>query len=466
MATDYDVFLLAQTADNPRLVQVPGSELNFQIKPPGLNFSKNGIFVTGGRSVGYEINSSAFIAGTNNIIGSTNSIILGGSLNVLSGTRGVGAFGTTPACSSLILGGTRNTNQHSNSVILGGAFNKLSGTQNVDFCDNAIIGGNSNEINSSSWSTIINGDSNKTVRAYGGGIISSMFSLISGSDPYISSIFGGQNNAILEGVYSNILAGCDNVINNTGISIYDPNETGFYNNISHSARACICRSKYSTIIGSQDSSIAFGSQATVLNSSRSCANYAIDSAVINSTSGCLLVGNNSSIFSSDVAFISSSSDSHLISSPRSNISSSKGSFLAFSCNSTVNSNFDSSTVGNTIIGGRSNVIFQAKSDNFIIGSLGSQILYGSGNFILGGVNSLISTSSMTGAFLIGDASSRTKQSPGSHTFTVDYCNIILRSQVSPTSPNSPGYSGQLAFEDNYFYRHNGSNWTRTAMSTW
>ena len=43
---------------------------------------------------------------------------------------------------------------------------------------------------------------------------------------------------------------------------------------------------------------------------------------------------------------------------------------------------------------------------------------------------------------------------------------LLIPSTPPISPNSIGNSGNIAFDDNYFYRHNGVNWTRTAMSTW
>lgn len=45
-------------------------------------------------------------------------------------------------------------------------------------------------------------------------------------------------------------------------------------------------------------------------------------------------------------------------------------------------------------------------------------------------------------------------------------NINLQINNIPTSSSSAGISGQISFDDNYFYRHNGKNWTRTAMSTW
>jgi hypothetical protein len=45
--------------------------------------------------------------------------------------------------------------------------------------------------------------------------------------------------------------------------------------------------------------------------------------------------------------------------------------------------------------------------------------------------------------------------------------LILQDPTAiPLSSNSAGTSGQIAYDNNYHYRHNGTNWTRTAMSSW
>jgi hypothetical protein len=43
---------------------------------------------------------------------------------------------------------------------------------------------------------------------------------------------------------------------------------------------------------------------------------------------------------------------------------------------------------------------------------------------------------------------------------------IANTSSLPLYSYSSGVSGQIAFDNNFFYRHNGINWTRTAMSIW
>lgn len=44
--------------------------------------------------------------------------------------------------------------------------------------------------------------------------------------------------------------------------------------------------------------------------------------------------------------------------------------------------------------------------------------------------------------------------------------LTIKAGNTPTSAYSPGVSGAVAFDSNYFYRHNGQNWTRTVMAIW
>jgi hypothetical protein len=44
--------------------------------------------------------------------------------------------------------------------------------------------------------------------------------------------------------------------------------------------------------------------------------------------------------------------------------------------------------------------------------------------------------------------------------------FIQGDSSAPSTPQSYGVSGQIIYDKNYHYRHNGTNWTRTAMSTW
>jgi hypothetical protein len=53
----------------------------------------------------------------------------------------------------------------------------------------------------------------------------------------------------------------------------------------------------------------------------------------------------------------------------------------------------------------------------------------------------------------------------SSTPTVNGAKVVLFGSL-PTNPNSPGTSGQIATDSNYFYSYDGSKWKRTALSEW
>jgi hypothetical protein len=82
--------------------------------------------------------------------------------------------------------------------------------------------------------------------------------------------------------------------------------------------------------------------------------------------------------------------------------------------------------------------------------------------------------SHSGAGVIADAQARTHTSSGPNTLTLDFSGgtyiknkVILQGYSNiPSTSNSFGVSGETAYDNNYHYRHNGTNWTRTAMSSW
>lgn len=149
---------------------------------------------------------------------------------------------------------------------------------------------------------------------------------------------------------------------------------------------------------------------------------------------------------------------------------------------------------NTIIGGACNNLgkglshtqqdFTARSS--IVNGFKST-LYGVASNIIGSEFSCVNNSFVSifggrnisghhyGSTIIGDALyNRQKVSAGEYTLTLDFASgtyvrnkIIIENDSSvPQTYNSFGISGQVAFDKNYLYRHNGENWTRTAMSTW
>lgn len=116
-----------------------------------------------------------------------------------------------------------------------------------------------------------------------------------------------------------------------------------------------------------------------------------------------------------------------------------------------------------ILAGKGNLV----SGNFslILGGQNNSAL-ASNSAILAGSNTTIN-SAHSGAVVIADSRNSEHLSSGPNTLTLDFSNgVFMKLNTIITSPNSPGTSGQISFDSNYFYRHNGLNWTRTAMSAW
>ena len=112
-------------------------------------------------------------------------------------------------------------------------------------------------------------------------------------------------------------------------------------------------------------------------------------------------------------------------------------------------------------------------------------------YIVGGRNTNITHS---GAAVLGDGQDRAHNSSGTNTLTLDFINGVYFAQTGifgqinfstrpkvngtgvllsgeifvtpPTNSNSPGTSGQVATDSNYFYSYDGSKWKRTALAEW
>jgi len=116
-----------------------------------------------------------------------------------------------------------------------------------------------------------------------------------------------------------------------------------------------------------------------------------------------------------------------------------------------------------ILAGKDNLV----SGNFslILGGKNNSVL-ASNSTILAGSNTTIN-SAHSGAVVIADSINSQHVSYGPNTLTLDFISgVCIKLNTTISSPNSPGTSGQISFDNNYFYRHNGTNWTRTAMSIW
>ena len=110
----------------------------------------------------------------------------------------------------------------------------------------------------------------------------------------------------------------------------------------------------------------------------------------------------------------------------------------------------------------------------------SSILNGDKNSIYSNTSSILAgrcvtiLSNHSGATVLSDTQSRTHISSGPHTLTLDFISgtyiknkIILQGDnYIPSQSTSFGISGQIAYDSNYHYRHDGIKWKRTALSEW
>jgi len=149
---------------------------------------------------------------------------------------------------------------------------------------------------------------------------------------------------------------------------------------------------------------------------------------------------------------------------------------------------------NSMIGGACNILGRGLSHTQVGFTARSSIINGFKNKLYGGSSNIIGSEfscsnslavmilggrNVSGAHnystIIGDFDfNRQKTTAGQFTLSLDFASgtyiknkvIIQNDNQIPVNYTSFGISGQIAFDSNYFYRHNGNYWTRTAMSTW
>jgi hypothetical protein len=429
----------------------------------------------------FDYNVSAVIAGgACNVSNNAGASFIGaGQNNLITGSTCALYFGDGPFPScfihgsrSFIGGGTNNSVYSPKSVIVGGHNNTIKGTtcaimqagypyniqypgtitgeypdtqtvfSNINFriiCNgpgyNGIIAGKNNCIDSI-FSIIGGGLNNKIISErervtyYNGGTfpidgnLSGQFNFIGAGENILiknschSAILGGKNNSIDKSCNSVLVGGCCNLI--TGIK----------------SRFNLSRypSSVDTLVGGSCNSI-YGIQFS---------NQFIGGGSNNLSSGVpgsvILGGLNNSAISSETFQRDSDSVNVILGGSYNYISGGQNIILGGICNRAI------VTCCSSIIGGNCNTIINNCAS------------------IVGGINNNVSH---LGAVLIGDYTFRTKTSAGNHTLSLDFASgILLRSDCVPLVYTSNGYSGQIAYDANYHYRHNGTNWTRTAMSIW
>lgn len=418
---------------------------------------------------------SSIVGGFSNSIGEANdSFIGGGRLNIITGRNGdLGGAVINGGCenfisgwASIIGGGYCNRLRGIYSTIAGGAVNCISGYSSfiaggvsniVSGLQSSIGGGYLNKIISEN--SFIGGGAANTIRglfACRNFIGAGQWNILEGNNQF-SFIGGGSANCISGVVgedinsynasYSFIGGGDQNkILGRTS-----------YGLISEGNRNCI-RSTDSTqeryvVISNGECNLVEGSNSTILNGvcnaiyfgfgyfgSRSCHNQILNgdyNSISGGRYGSIINGAQNSGMSS--SFIGGGYRNQAL--PQDGPADSAG--LA-----SIINGYQNITSGGLsfIAGGVCNSIGILGTRSNIIGS------YGSVNY--------------EGATLITDGQNRLKASPGEHTLTLDFASGIILNSRAPSSSSSAGHSGQLAFDRDYIYRHNGLRWTRTAMSVW
>jgi len=156
--------------------------------------------------------------------------------------------------------------------------------------------------------------------------------------------------------------------------------------------------------------------------------------------------------------------------------------------------YQNSIISNTIYGRDQDAlnIIVGGINNTISGCLNS-ILGGGLNFIQGDFNAILAGSQNTirnvssatildgcntsaihdGSSIIGDKTDRYKPSASKDALTLDFVSgtyiknkiIFQNDNDVPLNHTSFGISGQISYDKNYLYRHNGDYWTKVAMAT-
>ena len=441
---------------------------------------------------GFYGTSASIAAGTeNNIVDGTLGMIGAGQGNLISGRttvqyRRLDAYTDTRlsiGSSSFIGGGTCNTILSPKSVIVGGHANCIEG--NIRFqCStpespfniaypiefsgeyetgvsffaptsrlnvihsgpgyNSIVGGRKNKIDGL-FSFIGGGNNNKIESSNTSDFsllqLSGQFSFIGGGcnntirDTKLSSIVGGSSNCIHGSDYSSMLGGNIN---------YICSRLGFINN-----------GWGNTIGGGQLNNIIGGCGQSMFG------------GTLNTISGAFSMGF-STILGGVCNFIHSPQNGF----PGGLDVSQNNSIIGGACN-VVGKGLDYTQDGFTA---RSSIIHGYKNK-----------LYGVGSYIVGSEFSCINNDGVSiyggrnvsghhaGSTIIADYdNSRQKVTAAENTLTLDFISgTYIRNKIIfqgdnyiPSQSTSFGISGQIAYDSNYHYRHDGIKWKRTALAEW
>ena len=444
---DLDTLYLIQKNSNGTKVEVPASTANFLVGVSGsVNFASNS---TIGSAFGWSAPGGSILGGFGHVVqGGYSSIvqgyfnkvsayagtIAGGSSNIISGNSDRSTIGggtdnkILESSSSAVIGGgsINQIRKSSNSAVAGGMNNMISGQDgglNQDF--NFIGGGYGNILrNKNGWSLIVGGLSNNICGS-------------TNNEAFYNTIVGGWANSIVDTTNtenngpinaSTILGGQNNKI--TGDGSYSEILGGFNNKLS---------ADYSVILGGICNSIdnclgAFGSPS----------DFNLVYGFCNQTCG----GRANIALGGTSNFVSNGS---FIVGGICNIASPIG--YLYQNASIINGCYNKTSGANSFIAGGSN------------NSISADGHYGT---ILGSYASI----NHQGAMILTDSQNRNKLSSGPNTSTLDFISgtyiknkiIFQGDNYIPSRSTSFGISGQIAYDSDYHYRHNGSKWKRTALA--
>jgi hypothetical protein len=455
---------------------------------------KNTDAAGGWNPYGFYGTSASIAAGTeNNIVDGILGMIGAGQGNLISGRttvqyRRLDMYTDTRlsiGSSSFIGGGTCNTILSPKSVIVGGHGNYIEG--NIRFCCSTP----ESPVNIA-YPIEFSGEYQTGIDFF------APTSRLNGIHfgPGYNSIVGGRKNKI-DGLFSFIGGGSNNKIESSDAPYFDFNlcqRSGQFSFIGGGCNNIICDTKLSSIVGGSSNCIHASDYSSMLggNSNYICARIGFISNGWGNTVGggqynSIIGGCGQSMFGGTLNTISGAYSMgfstilggvcNFIHSPQEGYPgglelSQNNSIIGGACNilgkglTHVQKGF---TARSAIINGYKNTLYGPSSN--IIGSEFS-CSSSSAVLILGGRN-------ISGAHdyssIIGDYDfNRRKTTAGELTLSLDFASgtyiknkvIIQNDSQIPVNYTSFGISGQIAYDANYHYRHNGTNWTRTAMSIW
>ena len=439
------------------------------------------------------------------IFGSCLSTVLGGSNHRINGnwlditSTGLVRPGSFRGGGSNIIGGgsqlctlEANYNRQRYTGILGTGWANENNDSTVYFnLQSALLAGTNNILITSQKSSIIGGQNNCISGTTNGVCVGRSVSLpFGGSVVYTiarwklnenNSILSSKNSKILDQVSESlILGGTDNcIVSQVFPWYYSGTDAAFQNS------RVVCNA---SIIGGATNIIREGSNCSSIIASTTST---IESGSINS----IILGGNSSKLCSRSCYSIAEGASSTINGCFSNIA---GGYF-----NTISGNFNLIAGGqvnrnctqqhSVIVGGCANWICSGSNCSFIGGGGNHCIINSPYSYVIGGRCNIIQNSHC-GAAVLGDGQNRSHVSCNPDSLTLDFINGVYFAQTGifgqtnfstrpkvngtgvllsgeifvtpPTNSNSPGTSGQVATDSNYFYSYDGSKWKRTALAEW